>query len=232
MMTKINADNLKYLTLRQKKAAILMLEGKSYVEISKILGCSKQNVSQLLKSAGNQVEIKSSSKQMFIPSLKKQEKITIKKQEEVRRKQESARRKRESARTRQEETQLYRKERYLGKSLSVLTPAESRVFLLWLDGFTYREIGEKLQVSAGIGTLLNRARKKLDGTYEETRQQINLRRKENRKKCHEEDSEIQHKLKSREQRLSEMREYNKRYYQAYREEILSRRKSKKNVPKV
>lgn len=55
-----------------------MLEGKSYVEISKILGCSKQNVSQLLKSAGNQVEIKSSSKQMFIPSLKKQEKITIK----------------------------------------------------------------------------------------------------------------------------------------------------------
>ena len=223
MMTKINADNLKYLTLRQKKAAILMLEGKSYVEISKILGCSKQNVSQLLKSAGNQVEI---------PSLKKQEKITIKKQEEVRRKQESARRKRESARKRQEETQLYRKERYLGKSLSVLTPAESRVFLLWLDGFTYREIGEKLQVSAGIGTLLNRARKKLDGTYEETRQQINLRRKENRKKCHEEDSEIQHKLKSREQRLSEMREYNKRYYQAYREEILSRRKSKKNVPKV
>ena len=217
MMTKINADNLKYLTLRQKKAAILMLEGKSYVEISKILGCSKQNVSQLLKSAGNQVEIKSSSKQMFIPSLKKQE---------------SARRKRESARKRQEETQLYRKERYLGKSLSVLTPAESRVFLLWLDGFTYREIGEKLQVSAGIGTLLNRARKKLDGTYEETRQQINLRRKENRKKCHEEDSEIQHKLKSREQRLSEMREYNKRYYQAYREEILSRRKSKKNVPKV
>ena len=168
----------------------------------------------------------------FIPSLKKQEKITIKKQEEVRRKQESARRKRESARKRQEETQLYRKERYLGKSLSVLTPAESRVFLLWLDGFTYREIGEKLQVSAGIGTLLNRARKKLDGTYEETRQQINLRRKENRKKCHEEDSEIQHKLKSREQRLSEMREYNKRYYQAYREEILSRRKSKKNVPKV
>ena len=225
MMTKINADNLKYLTFRQKKAAILMLEGKSYVEISKILGCSKQNVSQLLKSAGNQVEIKSSSKQMFIPSLKKQEKITIKKQEEVRRKQESAKK-------RQEETQLYRKERYLGKSLSVLTPAESRVFLLWLDGFTYREIGEKLQVSAGIGTLLNRARKKLDGTYEETRQQINLRRKENRKKCHEEDSEIQHKLKSREQRLSEMREYNKRYYQAYREEILSRRKSKKNVPKV
>ena len=223
-MTKINADNLKYLTLRQKKAAILMLEGKSYVEISKILGCSKQNVSQLLKSAGNQVEIKSSSKQMFIPSLKKQEKITIKKQEEVRRKQESARK-------RQEETQLYRKERYLGKSLSVLTPAESRVFLLWLDGFTYREIREKLQVST-VGTLLNRARKKLDGTYEETRQQINLRRKENRKKCHEEDSEIQHKLKSREQRLSEMREYNKRYYQAYREEILSRRKSKKNVPKV
>ena len=42
MMTKINADNLKYLTLRQKKAAILMLEGKSYVEISKILGCSNQ----------------------------------------------------------------------------------------------------------------------------------------------------------------------------------------------
>ena len=224
-MTKINAKNLKYLTLKQKKAAILMLEGKSYVEISKILGCSKQNVSQLLKSAGNQVEIKSSSKQMFIPSLKKQEKITIKKQEEVRRKQESARK-------RQEETQLYRKERYLGKSLSVLTPAESRVFLLWLDGFTYREIGEKLQVSAGIGTLLNRARKKLDGTYEETRQQINLRRKEYRKKCHEEDSEIQHKLKSREQRLSERREYNKRYYQAHREEILSRRKSKKNVLKV
>ena len=225
MMTKINADNLKYLTLKQKKAAILMLEGRSYVEISKILGCSKQNVSQLLKSASNQVEIKSSSKQMFIPSLKRQEKITIKKQEEVRRKQESARK-------RQKEAQLYRKERYLGKSLSVLTPAESRVFLLWLDGFTYREIGEKLQVSAGIGTLLNRARKKLDGTYEETRQQINLRRKENRKKCHEEDSEIQHKLKSREQRLSEMREYNKRYYQAHREEILSRRKSKKNVPKV
>ena len=224
MMTKINADNLKYLTLKQKKAAILMLEGKSYVEISKILGCSKQNVSQLLKSASNQVEIKSSSKQMFIPSLKRQEKITIKKQEEVRRK-------RESARKRQKEAQLYRKERYLGKSLSVLTPAESRVFLLWLDGFTYREIGEKLQVSAGIGTLLNHARKKLDGTYEETRQQINLRRKEYRKR-HKEDSEIQHKLKSREQRLSEMREYNKRYYQAHREEILSRRKSKKNVPKV
>lgn len=224
MMTKINADNLKYLTLMQKKAAILMLEGRSYVEISKILGCSKQNVSQLLKSAGNRVEIKSSSKQMFIPSLKRQEKITIKKQEEVRRKQESTRK-------RQEEAQLYRKERYLGKSLSVLTPAESRVFLLWLDGFTYREIGEKLQVSAGIGTLLNRARKKLDGTYEETRQQINLRRKEYRKR-HEKDSEIQHKLKSREQRLSEMREYNKRYYQAHREEILSRRKSKKNVPKV
>ena len=224
MMTKINADNLKYLTLKQKKAAILMLEGRSYVEISKILGCSKQNVSQLLKSASNQVEIKSSSKQMFIPSLKRQEKITIKKQEEVRRKQESARK-------RQKEAQLYRKERYLGKSLSVLTPAESRVFLLWLDGFTYREIGEKLQVSAGIGTLLNRARKKLDGTYEETRQQINLRRKEYRKR-HKEDSEIQHKLKSREQRLSEMREYNKRYYQAHREEILSRRKSKKNVPKV
>ncbi|WP_270467685.1 hypothetical protein [Hungatella effluvii] len=224
MMTKINADNLKYLTLKQKKAAILMLEGRSYVEISKILGCSKQNVSQLLKSASNQVEIKSSSKQMFIPSLKRQEKITIKKQEEVRRKQESARK-------RQKEAQLYRKERYLGKSLSVLTPAESRVFLLWLDGFTYREIGEKLQVSAGIGTLLNHARKKLDGTYEETRQQINLRRKEYRKR-HKEDSEIQHKLKSREQRLSEMREYNKRYYQAHREEILSRRKSKKNVPKV
>ena len=223
-MTKINADNLKYLTLKQKKAAILMLEGRSYVEISKILGCSKQNVSQLLKSASNQVEIKSSSKQMFIPSLKRQEKITIKKQEEVRRKQESARK-------RQKEAQLYRKERYLGKSLSVLTPAESRVFLLWLDGFTYREIGEKLQVSAGIGTLLNHARKKLDGTYEETRQQINLRRKEYRKR-HKEDSEIQHKLKSREQRLSEMREYNKRYYQAHREEILSRRKSKKNVPKV
>ena len=201
-----------------------MLEGRSYVEISKILGCSKQNVSQLLKSASNQVEIKSSSKQMFIPSLKRQEKITIKKQEEVRRKQESARK-------RQKEAQLYRKERYLGKSLSVLTPAESRVFLLWLDGFTYREIGEKLQVSAGIGTLLNHARKKLDGTYEETRQQINLRRKEYRKR-HKEDSEIQHKLKSREQRLSEMREYNKRYYQAHREEILSRRKSKKNVPKV
>lgn len=32
MMTKINADNLKYLTLMQKKAAILMLEGRSYVE--------------------------------------------------------------------------------------------------------------------------------------------------------------------------------------------------------
>lgn len=224
MMTKINAKNLKYLTLKQKKAAILMLEGKSYVEISKILGCSKQNVSQLLKSAGNRVEIKSSSKQMFIPSLKRQEKITIKKQEEDRRKQESDRK-------RQEEAQLYRKERYLGKSLSVLTPAESRVFLLWLDGFTYREIREKLQVST-VGTLLNRARKKLDGTYEETRQQINLRRKEYRKKRHEEDSEIQHKLKSREQRLSERREYNKRYYQAHREEILSRRKSKKNVLKV
>ncbi|RGY97684.1 hypothetical protein DXA14_26050 [Hungatella hathewayi] len=103
--------------------------------------------------------------------------------------------------------------------------------MLWLDGFTYREIREKLQVST-VGTLLNRARKKLDGTYEETRQQINLRRKEYRKKRHEEDSEIQHKLKSREQRLSERREYNKRYYQAHREEILSRRKSKKNVLKV
>ena len=127
-MTKINADNLKYLTLRQKKAAILMLEGKSYVEISKILGCSKQNVSQLLKSAGNQVEIKSSSKQMFIPSLKKQEKITIKKQEEVRRKQESARRKRESARKRQEETQLYRKERYLGKLICFNPGREQSIF--------------------------------------------------------------------------------------------------------
>lgn len=232
MITKINADNLKYLTLKQKKAAVLMLEGRSYVEISKILGCSKQNVSQLLKSAGNRVEIKSSSKQqMFIPSLKRQEKITIKKQEEDRRKQEAARRKREAARKRQEEAQLYRKERYLGKSLSVLTPAESRVFLLWLDGFTYQEIGENLQVST-VGTLLNRARKKLDGTYEETRQQINLRRKENRKKRHEEDSEIQHKSKSREQRLSDMKEYNKHYYQAHREEILSRRKSKNNVPKL
>lgn len=162
MMAKINSDDLKYLTSKQKKAAVLMLEGKSNVEISKILGCSKQNVGQLLKRAGDQIELKTSPKQMLI--------LNLKKQEEIRRKQESARRKEESARKRQEEAQLSRRKRYLGKSLSALTATESRVFLLWLDGFTYREIGEKLQVSSvNVGPLLNRARKKLDGACEEAR---------------------------------------------------------------
>lgn len=100
------------------------------------------------------------------------------------------------------------------------------MMLLKISGLTYREIANKLGLksTSGVGVLLQRAKKKMAGTY--NKEEVNSKARARRKKNPEKMKEVNKKqyIKNREKRIEKMRVYNKKYYQEHREEILNKQK--------
>lgn len=194
-LKKIELDAL---TERQYIAVKAVIARKSLTEIAKEMNCSKQNVSELIKSAQERY-IRIQGKQECASTKIQQCSTTI-------------------------PHNAY--EIYANYDLSVLTPREKEMMLLKISGLSYREIANKLGLisTSGVGVILRRAREKLTGTY--NRDEINKKAQEWRKKNPEKVKEVNKKqyVKNREKRIKDMKQYNKKYYQEHREEILEKQK--------
>lgn len=194
-LKKIDLD---VLTDRQRIAVQTILDGKTLTEIAKEMKCSKQNVSALIKSAQDRY-IRIQGKQEHTSIKMKQCPTTIR-------------------------HNVY--EIYENYDLSELTPREKEMMLLKISGLSYREIANKLGLisTSGVGVILQRAREKLDGTY--NRDEINKKMQEWRKRNPEKVKEVNKKqyIINREKRIKDMKIYNKKYYQEHREQILEKRK--------
>lgn len=129
---------------------------------------------------------------------------------------------------------------YKDRDLSILTTLQKEILMLKISGNTSKEIAEKLSVSVNtVGTLLQKARNKLDGKmtssekwYKKNREKVLQSRKLSRedpikvKKRQETDKKYYAKNKER------FSDYNKQYYQAHREEILLRQRERYKSKKM
>lgn len=121
----------------------------------------------------------------------------------------------------------YRK--YKTEDLSILTQLEKNIFIKWLDGNTYSQIAEQLNItSSSVGSLLCRVKTKLDGeeTYEQkNRELVNARR---RTPEHREKAKKWHKnyVNNHPEFKEQLKSYNREYYLKNRERILEKQKKK------
>lgn len=198
---------LERLTEKQKNAVLMVLDGKTQAEIAKITGCSVQNISCLIKAA-----------------IERNSRILARGEKRI-----APRKKAVRCQTKGRLGRNYGE--YKDKDFTSLTPREKEIMTLKIEGLTYQQIADRVGVqSSCVGALLHRARAKLDGTYHDgLRVTINQRAREARKKSPDKvrkNNKMAY-LKNREKRIADMREYNKKYYQQHREEILKRQEEKR-----
>lgn len=218
--TKINIHkyaqcDLSNLTTRQREIFQLALKGKSYSDIAKELGGSRQNISSVIHCAIKRLESIQGGK----PTVRK-----VKKQGEERKQREPRKKK-------------YPYSLLARMDLSVLTNREREVLVLVSNGDkTHREIAEELAVSGSyIGDLLRRARLKLMGEYEPVRERQAEKQREFRKKMDEERREKRKKYASEyhkkyhRRKSEQINAYNKEYYQKHKEAILAKQKERRKA---
>lgn len=120
---------------------------------------------------------------------------------------------------------------YKTADLSILTQREKNIFIKWLDGNTYSQIAEQLNItSSSVGSLLCRVKTKLDGeeTYEQkNRELVNARR---RTPEHREKAKKWHKnyVNNHPEFIEQLKSYNREYYLKNRERILEKQKKNRN----
>ena len=119
---------------------------------------------------------------------------------------------------------------YKDRDLSILSQHEKEIMTLKIDGLTYQQIADRLDITSGcVGALIQKSRAKLDGTYHDgLRLTINRRRYESvlRDPVREKENRKRTYRKNRKKRIADMKEYNKKYYQQHREKLLKRQKER------
>lgn len=134
IVDKIQDIDLNNCTERQKMAINMLEQGMKYSEIADRIGCSRQNVYQIVESAKN----------LKYPMHKHKKPQT----------DNTNKKKRESI-----DYSLYAE-----KDLSGLTDLERKIMQLKLSGMANKDIASLLEITpVNVGTKLNHARKKLDG---------------------------------------------------------------------
>lgn len=205
-MTNGNSLNL---TARQREVLDMYNAVMSQTEIAKELGCSKQNISIILKTIeNNERKSKEAHKK---PARKRSRRGSQKGGRAGRKLAENA----------------YLK--YADADLSILSKREKEILLKKIEGRTHGEIADELRIStSAVGVLLKRAVDKLNGrsTYEQkNKERINARR---RTPEHREKAKVWHKnyVASHPDFKDRLRDYNRRYYIENRDRILERQKNR------
>ena len=200
--------DLSVLTNRQREIFQMKLEGTSIAQIAKQIGCSRQNVSSILKYAV-----------LRLDGHKE-------KQGHVDKKAELGQRSVDKKATLRQGGVDYSK--YATRDLSDLNDNERIALKRRISGALYREIAQEINCTTGVvGYYLQCAVAKLDGRYEELMGKQVARVTEYRKG---KGKEIAKKMRKknyeehREERIKKMKEYNKKYYEQNRERILERQK--------
>ncbi len=213
--------NLELLTERQRAVVSMTLDGKTQVEIGKELGCRQATVSRLIQYA-----IRRNSR-----ILTSKEKPLSPKKTETQKKDENTQKKKINSHS--SSTNRYNRYDYgvyKDRDLSILSQHEKEIMTLKIDGLTYQQIADRLDITSGcVGALIQKSRAKLDGTYHDgLRLTINRRRYESvlRDPVREKENRKRTYRKNRKKRIADMKEYNKKYYQQHREKLLKRQKER------
>lgn len=201
-LSKYKDADLSRLTEKQKEVFFMALQGISGIEIAQKRGCSKQNVYASISVAKNKLDSPAPSESLVL------RKRQVKRQEK------------------------FDPNQYKDKDLSILTPKEKEVMILWIAGNSYDQIATALGISRNaVGTLLFRARKKLDGDYDEERERIREYAARRRAILGKEKvRELNRKYIQNAAEKGKVRcrtDDNKKYYQEHREEILARQKERR-----
>lgn len=121
-------------------------------------------------------------------------------------------------------------QQYKSADLSILTDREKEILIMKMEGKTYKEIAERLETSTStVGSLLCRAKTKLDGkeTYEQrNRELINARR---RTPEHREKEKKWHRnfMNNHPEFKDHLKEYRRKYYLENRERIIEKVKKRR-----
>lgn len=131
---KIQDIDLNNCTERQKMVINMLEQGMKYSEIAERIGCSRQNVYQIVESAKKPKHPMQKHKNPQADNTNKKKRESI-------------------------DYSLY-----FGKDLSGLTYLERKIMQLKLSGMANKDIASLLEITpVNVGTKLNHARKKLDG---------------------------------------------------------------------
>lgn len=175
--------DLSILTPCQKEIFILALSGKSQNEIAEMRGCVRQSISNSLKRSCLKLDGGKAKKPKKAKCDFQRGRI------------------------------VYDRSKYKDADYSVLTEREARVFKLWINGMTYREIAKELGCSTGnVGNTIESCRKKTSG--EKTYAQIWYEKNKER---------VSEKIRTDPKRA----EYRRKYYQENKERILEKQKERK-----
>lgn len=116
---------------------------------------------------------------------------------------------------------------YKSADLSILTDREKKIITMKMEGKTYKQIAEALEITTScVGAMLNRAKTKLEGkeTYEQrNRELVNARR---RTPEHREKEKKWHRnfMNNHPEFKEHLKAYQREYYLKNRERIMEKRK--------
>lgn len=194
------------LTEKQKVVFFLALNGKTQAEISRELGCSRQNISIILKTACDTLD-----------GNGRKSKRTKKKTEKPEKKERKSR------------NCKIDYEKYKTYDLGVLTERQKEILRLKQEHMTYSQIAEKMGTSSvTVGTILKNIVDRLEGrkTFaeiwnEKNREKINASRRKGGSYAAKQ-REIHNRYV--ENNKEKIRKYNREWYLKNRERILEKQK--------
>lgn len=184
------------LTKKQRKVCDLYNSGMSQTDIARELGCSRQNVNYMLKT----IRTGKTSKK-------------------------DKRNGKGEGKTSRKPTVNYNK--YREADLSMLSERQRKALLLKIDGYSCAEIAEALNISrTAVDSLLQVARMKCDGKWEEHEKKIRERNKVYNSQNREKKTLAAREY--REKNREEYKKYQQEYYKQNKEKIAIKRREKKD----